>query len=54
MTFVLWISPWLRMAILTIIKGLCLQIAIWQKKANLSEILTGSFFFEKKPQNVRY
>jgi len=25
-----------------------LQIAIWQKKANLSEILTGSLFFEKK------
>jgi hypothetical protein len=31
-----------------------LQIAIWQKKANLSEILTGSLFFEKKTQNVRY
>ena len=25
MTLVLWISPWLRMAILTIIKGLCLK-----------------------------
>ena len=25
MTFVLWISPWLRMAILTSIKDLCLK-----------------------------